>query len=151
MKTEGSRSGTSDVFLEDWVTLANDYNLRIAVTLMVNGLLVSGIITSGAEFLQHVGQSISAAAESEHKSLGKTIEKHYQVVAARLYPQKPSASDQEGVAAFEGGGLRKSFFIHLKDVNILGSRLVPTIPYWRGRLDRVDGWFIGGLKEAPSE
>lgn len=151
MRTEASRSSTSDVFLEDWVTLANDYNLQIAVTLMVNGILVSGTITSGAEFLQHVGQSISAAAESEHKSLGKTIERHYQVVAEKLYPQKPSAPDQDALAALEGTAPRKSFFIHLKDVNILGSRLVPTVPYWRGRLDRVDGWFIGGLKEVSSK
>jgi hypothetical protein len=151
MKSEASRSQTSDVFLEDWVTLANDYNLQIAVTLMVNGILVSGTITSGAEFLQYIGQSISAAAESDQESLGKTIEKHYQEVAKKLYPQTPPAPDKDALPALEGPAPRKSYFIHLKDVNILGSRPAPTVPYWRGRLDRVDGWFIGGLKEVPSK
>lgn len=149
MKSEVSRSGTGDVFLEDWVTLANDYNLQIAVTLMISGILVSGTITSGAEFLQHIGKSIYAAAEIDHEELGKTVEKHYLGVAKKLYPQMPPSSDKDAPRALEGAPPRKSYFIHLKDVNILGSRLVPTVPYWRGRLDRVDGWFVGGLKEVP--
>ncbi|OGO01821.1 MAG: hypothetical protein A2Y72_01340 [Chloroflexi bacterium RBG_13_53_26] len=151
MGTESSRVRTSDVFLEDWVTLANDCNLQIAVTLMVNGALVSGTITSGAEFLEHVGQSISAAAESDHKSLGETIEKHYHEVARKLYPQKAPSPDEDALPALEGTGPRKSYFVHLKDVTILGSRPLPTVPYWRGRLDRVDGWFIGGLRETSSK
>lgn len=151
MRTEASRAQTSDVFLEDWVTLANDYNLQIAITLMVNGILVSGTITSGAEFLQHVGKSIYAAAEIDHEALGKTVEKHYLEVAKKLYPQMPPLSDDDAPRPFEGTTPRKSYFIHLKDVNVLGSRPVPTVPYWRGRLDRVDGWFIGGLKEVPSK
>jgi hypothetical protein len=153
MKTEASRLRTSDVFLEDWVTLANDHNLQIAVTLLVNGTLVSGTIASGAEFMEYVGQSISEAAESNHKTLGEAIQQHYQEVAKRLYPQKaaPSDTDPATLPALEGTGGRKSFFIHLKDVTLLGSRPLPTVPYWRGRLDRVDGWFIGGLKETQSK
>jgi hypothetical protein len=151
MRTEASRAQTSDVFLEDWVTLANDYNLQIAVTLMMSGILVSGTITSGAEFLQHIGRSISAAAGSDQKPLGQTIEKHYQAVAKKLYPQTPAAPEKEVPEALEGTAPRKSYFIHLKDVNMLGPRPLPAVPYWRGRLDRVDGWFIGGLKEAPSK
>ena len=151
MRTEASRAQTGDVFLEDWVTLANDYNLQVAVTLMMSGILVSGTITSGAEFLEHIGKSIYAAAEIDHEALGKTVEKHYLEVAKKLYPQMPPLSDKDAPRALEGTAPRKSYFIHLKDVNILGSRLVPTVPYWRGRLDRVDGWFIGGLKEAPSK
>src|SRR4030043_610423 len=138
MRTEASRVRTSDVFLEDWVTLANDYNLQIAVTLMVNGILVSGTITSGAEFLQHIGQSISAAAESGQKSLGHTIEKHYQEGAKKLYPQRSPAPEEEVPAVLEGTSPRKAYFIHLKDANMLASRPLPTVPYWRGRLDRVD-------------
>ena len=151
MRTEASRVRTSDVFLEDWVTLANDCNLQIAVTLMVNGALVSGTITSGAEFLEHVGQSISGAAESDHKALGESIKKHYREVAGKLYPQKAPSPDEDALPALEGTGPRKSYFVHLKDVTILGSRPLPTVPYWRGRLDRVDGWFIGGLKETSSK
>ncbi len=151
MRTEASRSQSSDVFLEDWVTLANDYNLQIAVTLMVNGILVSGTITSGAEFLQHIGQSISEAAEKDKSPLGKTVEKHYQEVARKLYPQTPATPEKDAPPVLETTAPRKSYFIHLKDVNMLGSRTLPTVPYWRGRLDRVDGWFIGGLKEAPSK
>jgi hypothetical protein len=151
MKTEASRVRTSDVFLEDWVTLANDCNLQIAVTLMVNGALVSGTITSGAEFLEHVGQSISAAAESDHRKLGESIEKHYQDVAKKLYPQKAPSAEQNDLPTLQGTGPRKSYFVHLKDVTILGSRPLPTVPYWRGRLDRVDGWFIGSLKETSSK
>ncbi len=139
-----------DWALADWVVFANKYGMEIGVTLQVGGLLVSGITTSGADFLENLGESLSEAttrAGEKFQVLSETFRNMYKEQAQKLYPKITSEElDSSEKKQYNS----EPAFIHLKNVTIwTNSQCSPTqVKYWRGKLGNVDGWFLGTMASA---
>lgn len=136
-----------DWALGDWVVFANRYGIEIGVTLQVGGLLVSGTTTSGADFLENLGESLSEAAAragDKFKVLSETFKNMYEKQAQKLYPkiipEELNSSEEKQIAT-------EPAFIHLKSVAIWAdSQNSPIqVKYWRGKLGSVDAWFFGTI------
>jgi len=106
----------------------SDGRVSEGITLCVKGMLISGIIISRKEFLRshpvvdEIGESIDRLQNE-----GKI--------------PKPSENDP-------------ICFIHLKNARVFapGAPPIPTDKngtYWRGRLDSIDGFFLGRLEHRP--
>ena len=145
MKSKDIQKPFSDGALEMWVNFANKFRMEIGVTLQIHGIIVAGTITSGAEFLQYVGNSLSKAALDADKKLepiAKAIQDIYKEMAEDLYPIKKL--DEAETSETESIPIS---FIHLREAKLwnIHQQQPITMKYWRGRLDSIDGWTIGIL------
>jgi hypothetical protein len=125
-----------DGLLELLVGFADSGGLTARITLWVSGALVSGTlvgvtayyhgIATEAEFLTGGENALSKAL----RQIGGSVEKRVE-------------ADQAGERE------RLISYIHLKDARTFapGGRPLPANRgvWWRGRLESVDGWCIGGL------
>ena len=139
-----------DWALGDWVIFANGYGLEIGVTLQVGGLLVSGATTSGADFLENLGESLSEGATQAGEKfavMSETFKNMYHEQAQKLYPK---IAPEESDSSEEKQSTSEPAFIHLKNATIWAdSQCSPIqVKYWRGKLGSVDGWFIGTMAKT---
>lgn len=131
-----------DELLAFFVGLANTTGVGSPVTLLVRGVLVSGNLISGKAFWQRVGEVIETAigGPDPDEDPGSSISATFKKVGQDIY--------REGAKEPLG-------FIHLEGVRFIvpGNQALTTprgLDAWRGRLDSVDGWFIGRLDPATS-
>jgi hypothetical protein len=123
-----------DGFLQFLVNRVNGTTVEIAITLHVQGLLVSGTLVSGDIYFEHFGEQI-AAAKADDK---ETAESH-RAAFAKLAEQ------------YNGEGTQEKY-IHLKNARFHspGANPVPTNSevWWRGRISEVSAFFLGVLGSA---
>lgn len=114
-------------------------DLKIGITLMVEGLMVTGELISSTEYFTKFVALFSASSfwSDEDK---KTIQDHYSA---------------EGLEASSKGSFTKNYvndYIHLRNASVImsPSGAVPAKEsiantLWRGRLDSVSGFILGSL------
>ena len=104
---------------------AHDGRVGQPITLLFGGMLVSGTIISVKEYM------------------------HSHVILDAI-----DAGELKGFAS-PPGGFEHTEFIHLKRAEFLvpGHPPVSTPAgiFWRGRLDRVDGFWVGGLQVTQTQ
>ncbi|HEY8491515.1 MAG TPA: hypothetical protein VIO14_11040 [Dehalococcoidia bacterium] len=135
-----------DWLLASFVGGVNMGSLEMGVTLLVHGAVVSGRLMPAREYLTRLGDDLSAAAsQAGTPEVGEQIRTQLHAVADELYPQ--GAPSQEPGDEAEGPA-----FIHLKDVVLVPAdgRAGFRLPYWRGRVDAVDGWFFGQISPGQA-
>lgn len=113
------------------VATADKIGLGIQVTLQVGGLMVEGELCSVAEYYDSLAKQFAAA-----KSASAAAD------AARLGLVEGT---QELVANANTVVAMETYvpeFVHLKKVTVTGATVF-TAPYWRGRIDRIDGLIVG--------
>lgn len=125
-----------DNFLQSLVSIVNQTNTSIGVTLNVGGLIIIGELVSVKSYFEGVAREmISAHADYATKD---AFQQSFKQICAQHEP--PSAE-----AANENKQL--PVFIHLKNAKIfLASGLaIPTDKgiWWRGHLSAVDGFSLG--------
>jgi hypothetical protein len=109
--------------------------VRPDITFMVGGLLVSGILVGFREYLEGIASHFRAAT-SDTPGVGPAIASEVDTVIAEL--------DAEGLDDNSSGQDSSSTFIHLKDAHVRGpGGQFLKVPWWRGRLRAVDGFFFG--------
>jgi hypothetical protein len=128
------------------VHLVNGTDTEIGITLTVGGLLISGYLASGHRYFEDFADTITAGyargnADADEASLTEMRE-------GFALPGKSI-----GGAAREGKLGRAPRFIHVRKVHYFlpGAAPIPTNveeqSWWRGRMDRVDGYQLGALAE----
>ncbi|MFY4776283.1 gas vesicle accessory protein GvpU [Metabacillus sp. RGM 3146] len=117
-----------DPILEAYIVAANHDDFTLDITLSVNGLLVSGTLISAWEYFD----KLSALFEK-----GTSISR--------------DLSERFKKASELGRNSNSTAFIHLKDTRIFCGDENPTpsgsVFLWRGKLDQVDGFFIGKISQ----
>ncbi|MEQ9000526.1 MAG: gas vesicle accessory protein GvpU [Coleofasciculus sp. B1-GNL1-01] len=124
-----------DLMLETFVSLAEEQDFSLGVTLTVHGLLISGHIISFQKYLEGIAQSFESATGNQ--KIGQIIAESYRN-ASQEYSEIRRAQGIEELPTRR--------YIHLSDARFrFGDSVVSpgTGVYWRGRLDEVDGFFLG--------
>jgi hypothetical protein len=144
--------------LEHWVLLANKYGIEAGVTLQMGGFLITGMITSGKRFMESAGREISKELESSGSpELAKTFREIYRE-KAKIYSKDEYRPEEEELEEERAAEEKLPLaFIHLRQAFIFFNFMMNQyveVPCWRGRLDRVDAFFIGniaGYKPTPPD
>ena len=124
--------GNVDPFLSLWLETAEQRTFSFNVTLLLNGLLVTGTLISSDEYFSLFAETI---AQESPSSWHPDEVKDFRLIILDTYNRLREGMDVS----------RKSQFIHLKEAQVmpsLGERF--TVSLWRGRLESVDGWVLGG-------
>ncbi|MFN8624098.1 MAG: hypothetical protein U0869_25430 [Chloroflexota bacterium] len=142
-----------DNFLEILVDMAN----RVAtdgfwpVTLFVGGQMVTGYIASGRAYFEAIGQELVAglvgSAEDDDQEPAATLVKFFAQMGD-TYPDRRAPGEAATDDASEPDKPEPRF-IHLSGARVITPGQ-PAIPmnrpvWWRGRLDKVDGFIVGTL------
>src|SRR5918911_5728345 len=104
-----------DAYLQSLVQWASGEQDRVAITLAVNGVLVTGWVVTEAEYFEGLAKKWGVSSETLEDIMGR----HYEAKGAPSY-------------------------VHLRDAQIVsGGGGTTTVDWWRGRLEAVDGFAIG--------
>jgi hypothetical protein len=118
--------------LEMFVSLAEEEDISLGVTLTIHGLLISGNIISFQKYIEGIAQGFESATGNQ--IIGRIIAESYRD-ASREYLNRKDEGLEE---------LPPPLYIHLSDARFMSSSgIIRTGVYWRGRLDEVDGFFLG--------
>lgn len=130
----------------DWLleTLVIEANARksdfIEITLLVQGSIVSGTLVGITEFYK-------ATVGVFHRDDGEPAAGTWGEFFSGLV-----RSAEEAITSEEG--LSKASYIHLKNARVFanGQQPLPSNQgvWWRGRLERVDAFWIGKLKSSDT-
>ena len=113
-----------DAYLQSVVRWASGEQGSVAITLAVNGALVTGWVVSEAEYFEGLAEKWGVSGETLEDITGR----HYEATGAPSY-------------------------CHLRDTKVTsGGGGTTTGDWWRVRLEAVDGFAIGELeRDARSE
>ena len=90
----------------------------VAVTVAIQGLIVSGVVISAHEYLRRLGGQF-----------------------AEGFADTPVP--EVGAEGSDGSERLAQHFLHLKDVTILIGSGAVHVPLWEGRLACIGGWSLG--------
>lgn len=123
---------TSDWFLQNLVSMANDDGFEVGITLTVNGFLVSGQLIGGRKYFEKFGTLFESAIKPEEKD---SIASKYRELGESVYSDDLHKDDPT--------------YIHLNDVKFFqtSGNPIPSMTgvLWRGRLSEVNGFLLGAL------
>ncbi|RDY71563.1 gas vesicle protein GvpU [Halobacillus trueperi] len=115
-----------DNILRNFVKAANQGDFSLDLTLNVNGALVTGTTVSAKKYMQ---------------SLSRTFENGNEI--SQELSEKLSRASEVNYAHEEIS------YIHLEEAQVYNGDSKPTPSegsfYWRGKLDEVDGFFLGKI------
>jgi hypothetical protein len=121
-----------DSTLEFFVTAANKHDFSLDITLNVNGAMISGTTISAKEYFESLSDTFEDGNE--------VAQKISEVLAKAGDAAKKELQDTE------------VHYIHLKNTQVYNGESKGTPSkgkiFWRGKLDHVDGFFLGKISEA---
>ncbi|MFP5272116.1 gas vesicle accessory protein GvpU [Coleofasciculus sp.] len=131
-ETEGTPLSI-DPILKTFVRFAEEQDFSLGVTLTIHGLLIAGNIISYHKYLEGSAQGFKSATGNQEIS--------------QILAESYRNANQEYLKIRREKGLEElppTLYIHLSNARFMfGNRIVQTGSYWRGRLDEVDGFFLG--------
>jgi hypothetical protein len=130
-------TSSKDWLLQGLVDLSNKNGLRITITLNVGGTLISGLLISGEEYFELLAQSLEQTGVLEN-----LVEQIRQL--SKIVYGEESGDTQNDLPSY----------IHLKNTKFYNSaRGLPTdgVALWRGKINSVDGFFIGAFHDTISD
>jgi hypothetical protein len=125
-------SSDSDVFLVSLINMAEKQaqNVKIDITLFVQGLIVSGVVIGEKSYFEGLYNDLNLSGSSPEEFF-----EHYQVLS------EGASGEQQEKNQFT----KNIDYIHLKDVSYNSLSQNNRGGYWRGKLNRVDGFRLGSL------
>ena len=133
--------------LEGLVFSANVGEQEYGLTVTVGGTVISGILTGDAEFLRFLAEEITQGQDNEEaRSLRDDLEQTARQTEEKL---------QQVLNRPRRGGTRPIPImpvLHLRDATVwLPGGQALQIPFWRGRVNAIDGWFLGIIGVRPDD
>jgi len=117
--------------------------------LMVGGVTLTGQVVSPETWCEHTSGSdptlASVLSQARKGGDGLTPLARARLTYLRGRLQWGSGLSPEQVAemrAAEAAEARQGCFIHMIDVTIVSGDVYKSVPQWRGRVDRIDGFSI---------
>lgn len=150
----GSRIGSPDKLLQTLVYVVNSSaadvrkalserelqgtgGISIGITLVVGGSVISGNLIGAQEYFIGVGDAIKEGTTSKGgQSFRDALSQRFHELASEYDEEGPS--DEKELPSY----------IHLKEARVFAAGTDPMPSegmWWRGRLDRVDGFTLGAL------
>jgi hypothetical protein len=156
-----------DFLLSDLISmLVNRTGVQFGITLMVRGMVVSGVLVSEREYLAELSkyfqdqakdaikELMASAPKKELRKMLKEAEEawDFTYMTEDVYHDEISSKDDEDEDDEDEFALPPDFseirHLHLRDVEIVfpspGIEFFQSrLPTWRIRLASVDGWLVG--------
>jgi hypothetical protein len=127
---------SGDFYLDILISMAKG-KAEMPITLMLNGLIISGILISSDEYFKLFADGIIKEIIDKHIESGKI-----------KAPSKDDENQSEASGEEETDEINTKF-IHLKDAQIFtpGQNPVPNNVkmLWRGKISSVDGYWLGSM------
>lgn len=120
--------------------------IEIGITLHCNGMIISGLLTSGHRYTSEVARTLREIT-GEHQPIADAFAGMIEDLGA-IYPSKFVSSgdddDQDGDREDPVTSVRTAY-IHLRKVSVYSPTSVTPVAFsvWRGRLSAVAGWSLG--------
>jgi hypothetical protein len=126
--------------LHIWVSMANRGNAEASITLMIGGSIVSGIAISFSAWQRGL-EELLLTGDTDTPEANATMAEGLRL--ARIDYEASKLDDLDPEVNHENEEPTWFTKIHLRDavVHTNGQRM--EVRYWRGELDRVDGWWLG--------
>lgn len=112
-------------------------NFTFAISLQINGQLVSGTPVSRRAYLHGLGDVFGESEAIEHRA---------RMRFRRLFDEVAHASEDVVQERMVGEHERSRTYIHLEDAVIIAGDLTTPVPFWRGRVSAVSAWFPGRVE-----
>lgn len=122
-----------DSILEYFVQASNTQDFSLDISLNINGSVVSGTLISAKDYFETLSQKLEDGSE----------------ISQKLSEQLGAASETA-----ESNPDGEANFIHMKNTRVYCGDNKPTPSkgqiLWRGKLDEIDGFFLGKISESKS-
>ncbi len=148
MTESDERTQVHDPDLVGLVQLADAYGLEYDLVLTLAGQVVQGTLVSARTFSSEMADVVQG--EDPDGTLRSSMATRFRHRAERLEDfgaaSKLGELDPDGPEGDDLPTLPDVEFVHLRDAAVSG---VPgRLALWRGRLDAVTGWTLGGFIES---
>jgi len=138
----------NDPDLVGLVQLADAYGLEYDLVLTLAGQVVQGTLVSARTFSSEMADVVQG--EDPEGTLRSSMAARFRHRAKRLEEfgaaSKLGELDPEGPEGDDLPTLPDVEFVHLRDASVSG--VAGRLSLWRGRLDAVAGWTLGGFAES---
>lgn len=156
-----------DYLLSDLISmLVNRSGIQFGITLMVRGMIISGVLVSEREYLAELSkyfqdqakdaikELMASAPKKEMRKMLKEAEEawDFTYLTEDMYRDEEDKEGDEDEHNEDGLDVPPDFseirHLHLKDVEVVfpspGLEFFQSrIPTWRIRLTSIDGWLVG--------
>jgi len=126
-----------DIALQSWARLVEQQGMEIEVMLQMEGLLVFGTMVSTRSYAQFYINLHEQMYRQQEPETADFLQEYY----TALIP----LDDQPEIGP-EGLPLMIRY-IHLRDSTIMSAGHKVKVPYWRGKINQVDGFVVGASAE----
>lgn len=127
-----------DIALQSWARLVEQQGSEIEIMLQMQGLLVFGTMVSTQAYAQFYINLHEQMYRQQDPETADFLQEYY---TALIPPADQPEIGPEGLPHM----LR---YIHLRDVTIMSAGHKVKVPYWRGKINQVDGFVVGASAEA---
>ncbi len=148
------RLRVTDAVLSELVGVCDDSDFSMAVSVQAGGYLVSGVLISMIDYFRGLAGLVrSAGGEVPGEALD---------AVAGLFDSR--GDEQQGrrerrlamlqneLAPMEAEDRIRPAYLHLRNAHLIGpAGELATIPFWRGRLDHIDAFWLGSLSVTSRE
>lgn len=119
---------TQDGFLQMFIRLAHIQNIETPVTITVQGVVITGSITTTLEYMREVITWLKGKG-------GNCLQvgTGFEGAIAQMEQQTPGQKSQP----------KQYTYLNLKNARIIQPTKMVDILVWRGRVDLIDGFSIG--------
>lgn len=137
---EPEQLATDDAIVLMLLHLVEEDGMEIAVTLNVNGAVISGLLIGASAYYEGITESFKSLHDG---TMSKIISKKFNNLKEAYYKQKQEETEKEDEE-------HSPTFIHLKNAIYLNSEGQASSSihntWWRGRISSLDGFsfdFLG--------
>ena len=125
--------GEQDLALQAWARLVERQQMEIEVMFQAHGLLVFGTMVSTAAYAQFYIDIHEEMYREQEPETADFLREYYTALVPE--PDQPEIGPE---------GLPTIFrYAHLRDVTIMSAGHKVKVPYWRGKINAIDGFVIG--------
>jgi hypothetical protein len=122
-----------DIALQSWARLVEQQGMEIEIMLQMQGLLIFGTMVSTKAYAQFYINLHERMYRQQEPATADFLHEYYM---ALIPPDDQPEIGPEGLPVM----LR---YIHLRNVTIMSAGHKVRVPYWRGKLNQVDGFVVG--------
>jgi hypothetical protein len=122
-----------DIALQSWARLVEQQGMEIEIMLQMQGLLIFGTMVSTKSYAQFYINLHERMYRQQEPATADFLHEYYM---ALIPPDDQPEIGPEGLPVM----LR---YIHLRNVTIMSAGHKVRVPYWRGKLNQVDGFVVG--------
>jgi hypothetical protein len=122
-----------DIALQSWARLVEQQGMEIEIMLQMQGLLIFGTMVSTKAYAQFYINLHERMYRQQEPETADFLHEYY---TALIPPDDQPEIGPEGLPVM----LR---YIHLCTVTIMSAGHKVRVPYWRGKLNQVDGFVVG--------